>query len=283
MPRQHSILRTAPFLEMVFSLVVGSSALAADEEAPADAEKKSPVYQEMIDRLSQVKVSTVGGEQLKECEFRKQPVFRYSDQEREIDDATLWLWTDKGRPIALEKEEACAFRQRPQWTVCWASLSPGLVKVDWNRNGRGFTTTRPGCEFKPVPNGPAPAKAASLVMPQLRQVSKRFAATFDEGKTEGRIIPKPIYEYSSTTHGIVAGAVFGLSAYGTNPDGYLVIELHKSGDQHEWLYGCARMTTTAIDVSLDGEKVWSCPVVDTSTIYRENWTFFFEPRPTAAK
>jgi hypothetical protein len=123
-------------------LFLVATAVTADEEpASTDSEQNSPIYKEMIDRLSQVKVSVVGGDDVKECEFRKQPVFRYSDQEREIDDATLWLWTDEGRPIALEKEEACAFRQRPQWTVSWASLSPGLVKVEWVRNGRGFTTT----------------------------------------------------------------------------------------------------------------------------------------------
>jgi hypothetical protein len=135
----------------------------------------------------------------------------------------------------------------------------------------------------PFTNGPTPAKTEALLMPQLRQISKRFTTAFDGGKTEGRTFPKPIYEYSAPKVGVAAGAVFGLSAYGTNPDGYLVIELRKNGDQHEWVYGCARMTTTSIDVSLDGEKVWSGPVVDTSTIYRENWTFFFEPRPVAAK
>src|SRR5688572_24616661 len=47
-----------------------------------------------------------------------QPVFRYADQPRNIPDATLWVWTKDGRPVAFQKLEVDARPGFSQWTVC---------------------------------------------------------------------------------------------------------------------------------------------------------------------
>src|SRR5581483_7830029 len=41
-------------------------------------------------------------------EFRDFPILRYDDQPRRFLDATMWVWTDSGRPVAFEKIEAIA-------------------------------------------------------------------------------------------------------------------------------------------------------------------------------
>src|SRR4029450_9998270 len=37
------------------------------------------------------------------------PVFRYDDQPRRFIDATMWVWTDQGRPMAFQKIEAVEY------------------------------------------------------------------------------------------------------------------------------------------------------------------------------
>ena len=75
------------------------------------------------------------------------PVFRYSDEERFIPDATLWVWTRDARPIAFQKVEGNNYGGGQAWTICFASLSKDLISVKWS-NGRKYLSRTPGVEFK---------------------------------------------------------------------------------------------------------------------------------------
>lgn len=263
--------------------VVG--ALCAALAGADEAEPKTSFLPQMQERVEGVHVAVVEDSGPREVERIEHPVFRYSDEEREIFDATLWLWTDAGRPVALQKDEAAASEGVPKWTVCFASFAPEQVDVRWPRGGYGFTTTAPGCVFRPIPNGPKPAASERLVRTQLKQLAKRFGAVCSyegRGQSVARQLAKPIHEYSSEKHGVLAGAIFGFASYGTNPDGYLLLELRKSSSGTEWVYGCARMTIFAVEVSLDDKPVWKCEGIPPAPSYFDNWTFFVEPRPEEA-
>jgi hypothetical protein len=248
---------------------------------PPVEEGVSPLVRQMTTRLEGVQVFVFDQTVAREVRMIDRPVFRYSDQERFIDDATLWLWTDRGRPVALQKEEAGNFQGKPVWTVCFASFSSGPVEARWPRDERQMTTKEAGCDFRAIPNGPEPAANARLAAQQLKQLARRFTAAHRgeaDGRVEARLLPRPIYEYSAPDDGISAGAIFGFAGHGTNPDGYILIELRKDSPQEPWVYGCARMTTAAVEVSLDGQPVWSCDEVPPEPKYFDTWTFFFEPR-----
>jgi hypothetical protein len=268
------------------SMVLGGGVVRAIEPAASDGTKgESPLLVEMRERVAGVTVSLVEEHGLRGVTRLEHPVFRYSDEEREIFDATLWLWTDEGRPIALQKEEAAASLGEPKWTVCFASFASGEVDARWPRGGFGFRTTAPGCDFRAIPDGPEPAKQPRLIQSQIRQLSKRFAATLHyegRGKSVSRLLARPIHEYSAEKQGVLAGAIFGFAAHGTNPDGYLQIELRRTTSGREWVYGCARMTIYGIDVSLDDKRVWTCEDVTPVPGYFERWCFFVEPRPERA-
>lgn len=261
--------------------LIATAALPVRGDDAPQEESVSALARQMAARVEGVRVFTVDQTSAREVRMIDRPVFRYSDQERFIDDATLWLWTDRGRPVALQKEEAGHFQGKPVWTVCFASFSAGPVEARWPRDERRMTTREPGCEFRPIPDGPAPADNARLAAQQVKQLARRFTAAHRgtaDGRVEARLLPRPIYEYSAPDEGITAGAIFGFAGHGTNPDGYILIELRKDTPQEPWVYGCARMTTAAVEVSLDGQPVWSCDEVPPEPKYFDTWTFFFEPR-----
>lgn len=76
------------------------------------------------------------------AELVPNPVFRYSDEQRAIPDATLWVWTRNARPVAFQKVEGNNHGGGQGWTICFASLSEQLVHVRWPAN-REFSAASP--------------------------------------------------------------------------------------------------------------------------------------------
>lgn len=265
-------------------LVAGAAGLArGQEEEPkeeAPTERSVQRLQVMTERAKDVRIEIVDGDKVRAPDLVERPCLRYSDEERAIADATLWIWADEGRPVAIQKMECGAFNGNPVWTVCFSSLTPDTLDVKWPRTSHGFKTTTPGCEFRPLPDAPRPADQEKLVLAQMRQQARRFGMSlgFGGGPSVARLLPRPVYEYSSPKHGIAHGAIFGYASYGTNPDGYILIELRDTENGQEWVYGCVRMTHYGLVATLDEQPVVTLDVLPPRPTYFENWTFFFEPR-----
>lgn len=211
------------------------------------------------------------------------PVFRYSDEERFIPDATLWVWTRDARPVAFQKVEGNDHGGGKQWTICFASLSEGLIRVRWP-HGRPYAAQTPGVTFNPIPGAEPPAANARSRILQIKAIKERFAGRLGvdaNGKNgaETRTIAKPIFEYADPDSKLPLGAIFGMSATGTNPDLLLLIEARRDEDgKWRWEYAHARMTSASLIVRLDDADVWSEAAVPVSNAVFENWTFYFLPR-----
>jgi hypothetical protein len=209
------------------------------------------------------------------------PVFRYADEARKIRDATLWVWTRNARPVAFQKIEAEHLGGPEQWTICFASLSERLLKASWP-GGNKYAAQKPGVTFRPIPKADAPADNVRTRSVQLKTLKDRFTGRLDvEQKFGGptRTMAKPIFEYSDPESNLPLGAIFGMSAYGTNPDLLLLIEARRDGDgKWRWEYALARMTIASLRVHLDEAEVWSEEFSPPGNPVLGNWTFFFLPR-----
>src|SRR5438034_46721 len=88
-------------------------------------------------------VTIVDGEQKIDAKLQRQPVFRYSDQVRGIEDAGLWVWTHGGRPVAFQKVEAMTHldTNERKWTYCLTTTSEQSVHVRWS-DTREFQSKR---------------------------------------------------------------------------------------------------------------------------------------------
>lgn len=214
----------------------------------------------------------------KPVEIHAQPLFRYDDQPRGFRDATLWLWIDKGRPVAIGKTEDWREPNKgPTWITCLASLSPHTIRATWE-GGYDWTAKKPGIQLLKVKDGPKPDATEPGRLRQFKALSQRFTASmqlYTGDRQELRLLPRQLHRYNIPAEGVTDGVIFGWTANGTNPDAVLLIELQSSpGQPAEWLYSLAPVTADKLWLKLDGNEVQT----KGQTLYPSDDTliFFFE-------
>lgn len=271
---------------VVLALLSMPSFTAAQDRESADPKAASaPQDTQSIERLANMRrraehtqVFVVDGNRREEVKMRGEPVFRYADQPRGIVDATLWVWGEPGRPVALEKVEY--YPPTPtNWTYCLASLSPGLVAADW-RGGRRWTATKPGVEMRLLDDGPEPSATKPGRMRQMRDIARRFTVKGSEGTNRGeqlRLLSQPIYRYADADGDVEDGTIFGFGS-GTNPNCLLLVEVSPKGESDErWQYGFVGMSAESLRARLDDREVWYFPPA-AKIGGLDSWIWFFEAR-----
>ena len=276
---------------LVLSLVLiawigtsGTSFVIADEP-PGDTStvERQALLKEMRSAVAAIKVSEKVGEQLRPAKLVEEPIFRYSDEQRFIRDATMWIWTAEGRPVSVMKLERYSFPDpKRHWLFNIGSASPNLLTVTWPFD-REFESKKPGVSFQPLNDGPKIAETKPARLIQLKQLVRRFTATMtggaaDDAKTEMRLLPTPLFRYSSPPDQIADGALFGLSATGTNPDAMVAIQWRGEKESARWEFGITGLTNGGLQVRLDDKPVWSQPYLVSRGQVFETWTWFFSER-----
>ncbi|MBI3861395.1 MAG: hypothetical protein HY290_05825 [Planctomycetia bacterium] len=272
---------------LLATIVLGPHIAADDEVDPhkqAAQERKNRYTKWMREYAEGTKIvvtKRATGEQ--QVELVANPVFRYSDEERFIPDATLWVWTRSSRPVAFQKVEGNNHGGGQMWTICFASLSENLLSVKWPV-GREFQTRTPGVRFAPFSNSDAPADKVRARTLQIKALKDRFTGRLNvnaegNGGAETRFMVKPLFEYADPDTKLPLGAIFGMTSTGTNPDLLLLIEARRDAEgKLRWEYAHARMTSASIRVRLDDVEVWSQPNMSPSSPGFENWLYYFMDR-----
>src|SRR4029077_18712960 len=127
---------------------------------------------------------------------------------------------------------------------CFVSLSADLIHADWP-DGHEWTARRPGVAFREIPDAPKPGDTQGARQRQMKDLARRFTASFEFGKgthEELRLLTQPIYSYAEAKAGIIDGAVFAAAVNGTNPTALFLIELQKQEDRQLWKFAVAAMT-----------------------------------------
>jgi hypothetical protein len=258
-------------------------ALAAEpknETPDQEAEERKKRYADWMRTYSEETKISLVGEDDAQIKLVPKPIFRYSDEPQLIPDATLWVWTRNDRPIAFQKVEGNNFGGGQMWTICFVSLSEGLLKVSWS-SGHEYASRTPGVTFKPMPGAEPPADNARARAIQMKALKDRFAARLSvdaEGKggSESRTISKPLFEYADPESKLPVGAIYGMSATGTNPDLLLLLETRPDeGGKLRWEYAYARITANSLIMRLDDQEIWSEVGVPSSAAGYDTWTYYF--------
>ncbi|MDR3636300.1 MAG: hypothetical protein P4L84_21030 [Isosphaeraceae bacterium] len=226
----------------------GQPALSAITQTADDADSAQDRLHEMADLARRI---TIAG-----AELQPDPIVRYDDQLRRIEDATLWAFVNKGRPTASLKVEI--YRQGHA-LYGLVSLSDAIIKAECS-DGWDWSATKPGVELKPVPDAPVPGATPVERLVQMRALSRRFSGyeveKSEKGRFQMRLMTKPVSRYADPPSGLEDGALFSL-ANGTNPDVLLVIEARRTNGRNlAWQYGVARMGGATLVVNLDNTQVW---------------------------
>jgi hypothetical protein len=194
-------------------------------------------------------------------ELRPDPVLRYNDPPRHMEDASIWAWGERGRPAAMLKVEL--YPSHPparRWVLGLVSLAPNRIAVRYH-DGEAWTSSRPGLDLRALPDAPAPEETEALRLAQMKALARRFTASENAGPARGRLelrlMPRPFDRYAGPVAGLRDGVLFGF-ATGTNPDIFLVIEVRdQEGEPPGFQYGLARNGGGDFRVSLDGNEVWT--------------------------
>ena len=264
------------------TVIVGKLLALADEPTgEASSAERQILLKQMRSAVAAIKVSEKVGERVAPADLFEEPVFRYSDEQRQIRDATMWVWTVQGRPVSLMKLERYGFPDpQRRWLFNIGSTTPGTLDVQWPFD-RDFTSKKPGMTFQRLAGGADVAETKTARLIQLKQLARRFRATMiggatDDSKTEMRLLPTPLFRYASQPSQIVDGALFGLSATGTNPDAILAIQWR--GEPAQCEFALTGMTTGGLQVRLDETQVWSQPLLVGRERAFDTWMWFFSER-----
>ncbi len=257
----------------------------ADKQTEAQKERAESLYKWTRKYAQDTRITVLNKGDGEAAELRAEPVMRYSDQPRFIADATLWVWSLRGRPVAIQKVEVNDTTATPLWTVCFAALSEELVEAKWPF-GQTFKTTKPGWVFEAIPSADPPAEKAAARTLQMRALSRQFSGSVFSGVQNSnipmRLLPKPVYEYSDPETKLPLGAIFGLADNGTNPSVFVVIEARPTKDgKVAWHHAHSRMTADIGKLTLNEATIWEFKPVnvpnDPSTNF-DNWMFYFMRR-----
>jgi hypothetical protein len=269
-------------MRLLLALVI-VSATAIGALADEKVERRRAALLEQMRSLAE-KTEVTYKEAKGKPELVKSPVFRYDDQPRRFIDATMWVWTDGGRPVAFEKVEAKYHVEssKPEWGYCFTSVTPELVAVTWSPE-RGYRSTEPGIAFAPVAKAPAVAERSTERKRQARELSREFSATIildprNNTTQEMRLLTTPIFEYADPETKELRGSVFGFATNGTNPDLLLLLEVQGKKEAPEWHFAAARMTSGGIKLRRKEAQVWETTWVNWTEAPFATWTFFQTPR-----
>jgi hypothetical protein len=274
-----------PRLACLFAALVvalAAAPLVADEKASQFARRREQLLAEMRALAEKSKVSYVSGRG--QPQLADEPIFRYDDQPRGFIDATMWIWTDGGRPVALQKIEAKYHVDRnvPQWGYCFASVSSERIAARW-AGAPDYRSRESGADFRELADAPAVALGNVQRKRQAREISRQFTGTMlmdpqNNVTQEMRLLTTPLYEYSDAETKLLRGAVFALAINGTNPDLLILLEVRGDGEAARWHFAPARMTSGGVTLRHKDQKVWEVPWVHGREAPFPTWTFFETPR-----
>jgi len=202
------------------------------------------------------------------------PILRWSNPAAGEVHGNVFLWTVNNRPTAV----ASIFKWfSPHTHMSHEFHSLASVPLRAKYSGREtWTTSAPGVTFSPLVGAPRPAPSAPQRLLQMRQFARSFSATKkerDNNTSELRLLPQPIYRYSSTDARVLDGSLF-VFVQGTDPEVFVLLEALGPVENERWSFAAARMNSVALTLRYEDKTVWSVPVMAWSDVssHREIYT-----------
>lgn len=192
----------------------------------------------------------------KKARLIEQPIFRWSNPERDAIGGAVFLWTVEGRPhatIGIWTYDDTA--QTDSYEV--QSISERSFRT--KNPVRPWSPRNAGIKFNELKNVSPPTKSTKLRLSQMRILAKKHfsARVLERGNNSKlRLLPTPAYRYDSYPADVVDGAMFSL-AQGTDPEVFLILEARKQKDKLVWYYAFVSQTSQPAFGSLNDKEIWN--------------------------
>ncbi len=265
-------------LGLFLAAMFGASAIADEPQSQQTALARQRMIDTLRSYAARHRVTALDGSG-QEFQLRSVPLLAWTNPTRGDVPGGLFLWVDDERPIAYGGIFLWLNENSKQLGREFHSLATESLNATYEGE-QLWTFAGPGIEYRSLPNVDAAGNTPFLRLRQIKQSATRFAVKIsDRNQTPEltRLLPTPVYRYTDAGSGVIDGAVFAF-VQGTDPELLLLIEVHSIGaGEPIWRYAVARCTTWAVDVELDGKRVFHAPRYDYRRIDREA-AFFSAPR-----
>jgi hypothetical protein len=269
--REGAIMLLRPVWLASILLVLVRLGAVAQEPAADDAEaaKKFRAAAKASAGAYELRAESAEGRKL---ELREEPLLRWSNPLGGRNaHGDVFLWIDEGRPAAvlsLYEYNTPTGTVQQHHEFCSLATTAIVGKGPANRN---WSPAEPGITLAVVPKAPPPAVTAIRRLSQMRDIGSRIRGAKvtreEQEKRDLRLLPQPLWRYSSKHHGIVDGALFAL-VEATDPEAFVLLEARESGGKTEWHYAFARMNSLWLGAQLDDASVWEVDQLPWSEVMR---------------
>ena len=252
---------------ILIGLCIGYRLSWADENAANDESARRLAAMKKSIESVELTIGKTGTDKLIRVD---DPIQRWSNPIVRIVDATVFLWTQDGRPAVVS--QVADVTGEGLWQEFQSLTTEPLQGI---RDGQSYwTPTAAGINWMHAPTMEPPAATAGLRRIQMRKIAEKYRVSdvFEFKKPyQLRLLPTPLYRYATPKAGVLDGALFSY-ALGTDPEVLLLIESQKVDDADTWMVAFARLTGFACRATLDENEVWSCKVLPFP--YPTDATFF---------
>jgi hypothetical protein len=251
-------LRAIAFVLALAALLCFAQRPRANAQVPAsNATPEKGKWIPLFERHAGEYAIHVGPDAKENARRLDEPVLRWWQPVRGGDDGALYLWVRDGRPVAAVTFFTFKLPEGTRWvTHEHHSFAAEPVEATWKEK-IVWRTSRPGLDYKPIPNAPVPAANPPARLRQLQALVRDFSAnTVDDKGSKWPLRPlvKPLYRYEGKTD----GALFAL-VQGTDPEAFVIIEVRGEGQSARWEYAAARFTDLELHVRYKDLEVFSGP------------------------
>jgi hypothetical protein len=193
--------------------------------------------------------------------LNEKSLLNWTNPVRQSEKGETFVWLHKQRPYAIATFFTYGYDNKTYLKHEFHSLSP--VPLEATFDGKtAWTPKDPGLTWKDVPMAPAPAGNRTGRVLQMRQLARQFRAELNSPKnerTELRLAPRPLYEYSAPDAGVHDGVILSF-VVATDPEVLLLMEAY--GDNRggksatSFRYAFARFHYWDVTAYLGDDKVW---------------------------
>jgi hypothetical protein len=234
--------------------------LAAADSDDGLAKKMLPVY---VKDASDYSMAVESAPE-KKLELKKEPIFEWSNPVRSgVQQGVVFLWLREGRPAALGNIYSQPEDQPLGHRIIHEFHALDRDKLLVRRTRAALNEWKPqaGLERKEISGAGAPAETSGARLVQMRRLAQEFSgySLNREGQRwELRLLPTPLYRYTSAKAGVVDGALFTLvSTAGTDPEVLLLLEARQVAGKIRWEYACGRFSDWELHVQHKDKEVFS--------------------------
>lgn len=213
----------------------------------------------------------VDGKPERKLKLETAPLLTYTNPVRDGGQhGAVYVWTLDGRPEAIGSMWSTIAAGDPELREVThefqsLSLAP-LASRHAPRIGRmgpvpDWKAGEAGLESNLLAGAPAPAETPSVRLTQMRRLAQGFSARITasdkETSSDLRLLPQPLFRYSSRSAGVSDGALFAF-VQATDPELILMLEARNTADGPLWHYAAARFTNRPLELRRGDREVWSC-------------------------